>query len=143
MKVKSPGFSIAELLIWIAVVGILMTFMLPKFGQIMQRGKETGTKSLMNTMSSALQQYSLDVGRYPTTRDGGLDVLINRPGGKEGERWRGPYLEGYDEVPADAWGGEFEYNSPPREFTKKYKRFEIISRGSDPDEEKSALHVGS
>ncbi|MFC1854906.1 type II secretion system protein GspG [Candidatus Dependentiae bacterium] len=133
MKIKAKGFSTIDLLVYISIVSVLMIFLVPRFGKLFEKVKELRTTATMSSIVTALQQYSLDVGKFPSSREG-LDALIDRPGGKEGSRWKGPYLEGYSEIPQDGWGGEFEYNSPPREHTKEYKRFELISRGAGEDE---------
>ncbi len=57
--------------------------------------------------ATALDAYRLDVGRYPTTREG-LAALIQRP--SAGERWDGPHLK--TQIPPHPWGRPYFYGSP-------------------------------
>jgi type II secretion system protein G len=53
-----------------------------------------------------LAVYKLDIGTYPSTKQG-LKALVQEPAdGKTAKPWGGPYLK---ELPTDPWGNEFEY----------------------------------
>ena len=58
-------------------------------------------------LDKALDQFRLDVGRYPSTEEG-LQALVAGPSGEQ--RWAGPYLK--KGVPADPWGHPYVYEQP-------------------------------
>ena len=61
----------------------------------------------ISTLSSAVDAFKLDCGRYPTTKEG-LQALRVPPSQVHG--WRGPYLR--REVPLDPWGNPYHYLCP-------------------------------
>jgi general secretion pathway protein G len=139
------AFTLMEVLIAIIIIGILATLAGPQILKLRERIRVNSTKGTMAAIKSALQDYNEDMGRFPGRREGDLDALVQRPAGKEAERWDGPYLEGKDEIPLDAWSREFEYNLPPNiQHKNKYKYFEIISTGKNgPDDEKDNIDMGA
>ena len=78
----------------------------------------------IESFSSALDLYYLDLGRYPNSSEGlaSLARSNNAPG------WNGPYLRG-GVVPNDPWGHTYLYRSPGERAP-----YEIISLGSDGQE---------
>jgi type II secretion system protein G len=82
-------------------------------------------KNLIATVSVALDVFSLDCGRYPTSKEG-LQILFGRsnPAGMDG--WRGPYLKG-DDV-KDPWGHTLLYRCPSERNKDSY---DLSSMGPD------------
>jgi general secretion pathway protein G len=64
-------------------------------------------RSQIDALEKALDQYRIDMGRYPTTEEG-LDSLVNAPINEP--NWSGPYLK--KAVPLDPWGHPYVYASP-------------------------------
>ena len=58
-------------------------------------------------MVEPLDQFRLDLGRYPTTVEG-LEALNTAPA--IAPDWSGPYLK--KGIPADPWGRPYTYQSP-------------------------------
>ena len=69
----------------------------------------------------ALQQYRLDVGRFPSTEQG-LQALLIKPSNVT--KWDGPYLE--KALPQDPWGNPYVFVSPG-----EHGDFDISSTGRD------------
>ena len=65
------------------------------------------TNAQIDALSKALDQYRLDVGRYPSTEQG-MRALIVAPAGTA--RWAGPYLK--KGLPVDPWQRLYVYKSP-------------------------------
>lgn len=137
---KQDAFSLMEIMIAIAIIGVMMAVAGPALYTYLKRAKVTGTKTSMEGIKSALQLYREDMGKFPTSREG-LEVLFEAPSTNRGE-WHGPYLSGNKEKAlSDGWKNEFEYNCPPIKYKNLYKQFEIISTGGG-DSEEAEMHTG-
>jgi general secretion pathway protein G len=98
------------------------------FGLGRQRDRrKPAAQTQLHWLSTALELYRLDMGRFPTTQEG-LRALFVRPVRLSGPtRWRGPYLPDLKQVPRDPWGNPYRYRSPgPRG-----EPFEILCFGAD------------
>ena len=83
----------------------------------------------LDTTADALELYRMDVGRYPTEAEGGLDALVSRPAGVAEDVWHGPYL---NEVPVDTWGNPPVYEPPdPSRRDLAAVTYHIWSTGPD------------
>ncbi len=103
----ASGFTLLELLVVMVIIGLLAAYVGPRyFGQI-GKSEVKATRAQLDGLQKALDQYRLDVGRYPPTEQG-LAALDARPGDEP--RWAGPYLS--KAVPKDAWGNDLRYASP-------------------------------
>jgi general secretion pathway protein G len=120
---KQTGFTLLELLIVLLIIGLLAAFVGPKyFGQI-GKSQTQVAKAQIEAFDKALDQYRLDVGKYPTTAQG-LDALFVPPLNEP--NWKGPYLK--KNVPLDPWGNRYVFTSPG---TQPGRDFEIVSYGRD------------
>jgi prepilin-type N-terminal cleavage/methylation domain-containing protein len=61
------GFTLIELMIVVAIIGILAAIAIPKFSQLITKSNEANTKGNLGAMRSALSIYYGDMeGWYPT-----------------------------------------------------------------------------
>lgn len=118
---RTGGFTLIELLVVMVIIGLLAALVGPRFIRQEEKAKIKAAKAQIELLSTALDTFRLDVGRYPTTQEG-LEALRQKPGGLE--RWDGPYLK--KEVPLDPWGKTYVYKSPGEHGT-----FDITSYGAD------------
>ncbi|MCU0811752.1 MAG: type II secretion system major pseudopilin GspG [Thiobacillaceae bacterium] len=115
------GFTLLELLVVLVILGLLVGYVAPRFfGQVGKSEVKVATAQI-RALEDALDQYRLDVGRYPTTEQG-LAALNNQPTGEA--RWQGPYLK--KAVPNDPWGNPYQYRSPG-----EHGEVDIFSLGKD------------
>jgi len=115
------GFTLLELLVVVAIIGLLVGYVAPRyFGQI-SKSEITTTKAQIDALEKALDQYRLDIGHYPAT-ELGLNALVQRP--QNEPKWNGPYLK--KSVPLDPWGKPYGYKTPSERGD-----YDIISYGKD------------
>ena len=107
VKSTSSGFTLMELLVVLAILGLLMSLVGPRvLSQL--GGAKTKTASIqIRDLEQSLEMYKMDVGRFPTTAEG-LEALVKKPAGVSG--WNGPYLK--SDVPLDPWKFEYHYLYP-------------------------------
>lgn len=127
MRHRRRGFTLLELLVVLGILALLLTLVVPKFTGRLSASKVPITKQQIANTVSALEQFKLDVGRYPTN-DEGLKALIAAPG--EIKNWNGSYLT-KKVVPKDGWGNELQYRCPAK---KDGEEFEVFSLGADNKE---------
>jgi general secretion pathway protein G len=78
----------------------------------------------MSTLSTALNTFEADTGRYPTTEEG-LAALLANPGVSGGGSWHGPYIAKWY---YDPWGCNYIYICPG---TVHPGSFDLLSVGPD------------
>lgn len=89
-KETSAGFTLMELLVVLAILGLLASFAVPRVLKYFSSAKTDTAAIQINNLSAALDLYRLETGRYPTTSEG-LKALIDEPDGARG--WDGPYID--------------------------------------------------
>ena len=119
------GFTLVEILVVITIIGLIMALVGPRVINYLGEAKVKAAVIQIQSFSSALDLYYLDVGRYPSSSEG-LAALAQRPGGAT--TWNGPYLKG-GIVPNDPWGHPYIYRSP-----SEHGDYDVISYGSDGQE---------
>jgi general secretion pathway protein G len=67
------GFTLLELIIVIAIVGILATIAMPALKNVPIRAKESVLKTNLRTLRDMIDQYYGDKGKYPTA----LEALVD------------------------------------------------------------------
>jgi general secretion pathway protein G len=63
--IDKKGYTLLELMIVVAIVGILVTLAIPTFQQSAMKAKEAALKQNLFTMRSVLDQFYADRGDYP------------------------------------------------------------------------------
>lgn len=99
------GFSLVEMLVAVAIVGLLIGLVGPAAMNQLQSSRVKTTEAQMAQVLAAIDIYQIDTGQVPG-KDAGLRALIENTQQVSG--WNGPYLRSGD-VPTDAWGAEFIY----------------------------------
>jgi len=107
---RRAGFTLIELLVVIIVLGMLAALVGPRILGRVSEARGATAKTQIDLLGTALDNYRLDNGSYPTT-DQGLGALESKPTRDPVPvSWRGPYLK--REVPVDPWGRSYLYKSP-------------------------------
>ena len=112
-KGQLTGFSLLELLVVLAIIGIILSFIVPN---VINRPNDARKAKIINdikVIETALDLYKLDNGKYPNEKNG-LEVLT------DSEK---KYING---VPNDPWGIKYRYRNPG-----KFSSIDIWTFGAD------------
>lgn len=75
---KSKAFTLIELLIVVAIIGILAAIAVPNFLNAQIRAKVARSQSDMRSLGTALEMYHLDNNQYPPTPDTAANLRLAR-----------------------------------------------------------------
>lgn len=117
------GFTLIEIMIAVAIVGLMLAIIGPAVYRRFAGATESAARSQMASLKTAIGTYYIDTIRYPDK----LSDLIKKPADpKLAAKWKGPYLEA-DEIPDDPWGNPYQY----RKTLGGKHPYELYSYGSD------------
>lgn len=121
-RTRRRGFTLLELLLVLVILLVLAGLVVPKFANRGEQARETAAKTDIETISTALDTFEIDNGRYPTSEEG-LDALMQAPASLD--NWNGPYLR---REPKDPWGNDYVYRYPGQ---KNRDGYDLYSFGPD------------
>lgn len=113
----SAGFSLAEMMVVIVILGLLATLVVPNVMKRLSMASTGTAKANINTIASALDEYAIaNGGQYPDS----LEALVT------------PDVNGYTflnsrKLPMDPWKNEYLYEPP----TTGEPRPRVYSYGKD------------
>jgi len=107
---KEAGFTLIEMLVVLVIITLLATLVGPKLFQKVGSSQVKVAGAQIELLSSGLDTYRLDVGRFPSTEQG-LAALRKAPSGAR--HWDGPYLS--KPVPNDPWEHPYHYKVPGKD----------------------------
>jgi general secretion pathway protein G len=119
------GFSLLELLVVLAIMGLLAAIIAPQVLKYLGSSKTNAARVQIQNDVASLELFRLDVGRYPTQEEG-LKALVTAPTGATG--WNGPYLK-KDSALVDPWGHPYLYKNPGQ-----HGEVDVYSLGADQKE---------
>lgn len=118
---RQAGFTLLELLVVMVIIGLLAGLVGPRYFAQVGKSQVKTARAQINALEQALDQFRLDLGRYPTTEEG-LNALMVDPAREPG--WSGPYLK--KTPPADPWGRAYNYRAPG-----EHSEMDLYSYGKD------------
>jgi len=123
-KTRLRGMTLIEIMIVVAIIGILLAVVVPPLFGSEQDAKQTLQKTALRSVANGLEMYRLNNNHYPSTNQG-LEALVSQPSGfPEPKNWR-PVLRPSQLV--DVWGNEYVYISDG-------PGFDLMSLGADGQE---------
>jgi len=111
------GFTLVELMVVLLILGILAAAIVPNVVGRTDSAKHTKAQSDIAIIEGLLDQFYLDMGRYPTTEEG-LNALYYAPE-QDQEKWHGPYPK--KPIPKDPWGHDYVYECPGTHSSLPYE----------------------
>lgn len=124
MKTKKQrnGFTLLELLVVLAILGLLAAIVGPQVLRYLGSSKTQAAQVQVKNIAASLQLFRLDAGRYPTNAEG-LGALVKAPASVP--IWNGPYLPDASAI-IDPWGKPYLLRAPGQ-----HGEVDIYSLGSD------------
>lgn len=118
---RRRAFSLFEILIVIAIIGLLAALAVPRLAKSLGKAQVQTTRANIALLNGAVVGFRADVGRYPSEQEG-LTALVSNDASID--NWDGPYLEKRS-LPKDGWNRDFRYKLD-EEFG-----YRIVSYGAD------------
>ncbi len=118
------GFTLMELLVVLVILGILATFVAPRFFDQPEKARQVAAGQQLGAIAEALEMYKLDNRTYPTTEQG-LEALVDKPTrAPVPANWKkGGYMKS---LPNDPWDHPYIYLSPGIKHD-----YDLMSYGAD------------
>ena len=108
MRRRQRGFTLIELMVVLAIIGVLAALIVPNVLGRADDARITAARTDVGNLMQALKLYKLDNQRFPTAAQG-LNALIAKPSTEPVPgNWK-PYL---DKLPNDPWGRPYQYMNP-------------------------------
>ena len=120
-RIKQLGFTLLELLVVMVIIGLLASYVGPKYFAQIGKSEVKTAKAQIDSLGKALDQYRLDTGHYSSTENV-LTALNAAPANES--KWNGPYLQ--KKVPSDPWDHAYLYKMPG-----EHGDYDLISLGND------------
>lgn len=129
---REAGFTLVELLVVLAILGLLVAIATPQVLKYLGRAKTDTAQIEMKSISTALDLFMIDNGRYPTQDEGLADLVANTD---NLPNWHGPYLKA-NAVPTDPWGHPYQYRYPGQHGD--YDLYTLGQNGDGQDEQSAS-----
>lgn len=124
-KRRSSGYTLVELLVVLAILGLLVALAAPRVIRYLGTAKTDTARIQIQKLGGVLDLYRLEIGHYPTEEEG-LAALVDRP--PQVEAWNGPYLKNRQSL-IDPWGIPYVYRSPG-----EHGEYDLYTLGADGKE---------
>ena len=91
-RTQSAGFTLIELMIVMAIIGILITLAIPSFVGAIKHAREAALKEDLQTMRTAIDTYTMDKQKGPQSlddlvQDGYLRAIPEDPMTRQKDTW--------------------------------------------------------
>ena len=132
---RDAGFSLTELMVVVFIMALLAGAIFMSVGNVFGEARDARARSDINALTGSLNNFNLDVGRFPT-REEGLRALVQRPSSVPENRYA---LDGYSQrLELDPWGNPYQYDVPGRRSGKSYDLFSYGADGVEGGEGENA-----
>ena len=125
MREKRRGFTLLELLVVMFILVLLAGTVTVLVTKRVEEAKHARAVADIESLGTALEQYRLHNGDYPTN----LDALRERPSDQEAPKWNGPYIK--KPVPNDPWDRPYFYVVPGERNKDSYDLYTLGRDGKE------------
>jgi general secretion pathway protein G len=115
---NESGFTLIEMMIVLAIIGLVMSFVGTNIIRRYDQSRVDGTKIQIRQLGVVLDDFRRVCGRYPTTAEG-LDALIKAPQSLNCKNYDPEGFLKDRKIPEDAWGRPFLYESDGNKYILK------------------------
>jgi general secretion pathway protein G len=122
------AFTLIELLLVLVILAVLAAVVVPRMTSRVGESRRSATIASISNLESAMEQFEIDCGRYPTSAEG-LEALVAKPTSLDATANWHNYIK---EVPMDGWGRAFIYKGP--DSSSVTGDYELSSMGDDGQE---------
>jgi general secretion pathway protein G len=135
----SRGFTLVELLVVMAILGVLVTIGLVSFRSSQMRGRDAQRKSDLKQLSNSLELFYSDYAKYPSEVGGLIQGCPYNPVTGSGGNctWgASEFTDGrtiyFKNIPVDASGFSYLYRIVDPPLNQKYQLFAFLENTEDP-----------
>ena len=121
MQLSTKGFTLIELIVVIAIIGILATIGTSSYSNVLKSSRDTKRKTDMIELKKAILRYNIETGKYPAgPLTGALQYLSNGDSKTNPTDWIIGLTPDYvNKLPTDPLGNSTNY----------YQYFELSPAG--------------
>ncbi len=130
------AFTLIEMLMVVGLIVLVFGLLGPKIAGLLGKKDKAAMQFKMVAIQEALNEYRMEFGAYPSTREG-LHALVEnpRPNDPRYQAAAGRWPFAKEDGITDQAGNEIIYHCPPEEFKNKYKTYELIYLGTTQAED--------
>jgi general secretion pathway protein G len=109
MTHSRSGFTLIEILIAMAIIGLIMGVAAPIAMNQFKKAKVNTARRELMSLQNAINEFNVDTNQFPSS----LKDLLKAPAEENvARRWQGPYLQ-KKSVPKDPWSNPYKYSLTP------------------------------
>ena len=121
---RRSGFTIAEMMVVIVIIGLLAGMVAPRMFAYFGQAQSAVVKADIKKITEAIENYQMaNAMKAPES----LEQLVNPPDGSEGY---------FGKIPKDPWGNPYQYDPPSG--GRKFRVFTLGEDGAPGGEGKDA-----
>ena len=125
----SRAFTLVEMLLVVAIIGILAALVIPKIAGKSDDARKTAAHAdIYGGIKAVIDNYDVDNGTYPHS----LNDLLQAP--NNARNWKGPYFDP-PQLPVDPWGRPYVYVYPGRHNPNSYDLYSVGTDGIEGNED--------
>ena len=128
MNRNRKGFTLIELMIVVAIIGIIVAIAIPNLLNAIQRAKQRRTMGDIRSIATAMEAYSVDLNRYPPAAGTTYGTITFTEGTTVGATLKGYISPTYIRVLPDRDGWNSYINV---QVTDNYSTYILGSAGRD------------